>query len=272
MSADSGPGRPTLSYAAPDDGALKRSVIQAVERVSGQARVDRIYRETRGSLRPEDDIWAEAMRGMRLRPRFDGARLAAVPRTGPLVVVANHPFGIVDGLVLCRLVSMVRQDFKVVAMSVLCGVPEVRGHVLPINFAGTPEAVAASARSRRAARALLRDGGCLVIFPAGEVSTSRGLFGPADDAPWHPFAGRLVQGAAAAVLPVRFEGQNSRLFHLASRVSPTLRLSLLLREAVLRMGSEVVVRVGGVVRFEELRAFADPKALVDHLRRVTYGL
>jgi putative hemolysin len=88
----------------------------------------------------------------------------------------------------------------------------------------------------------------------------------------YPLTGRLVQGAEAAVLPVRFEGQNSRLFHLASRVSPTLRLSLLLREAVRRMGSEVVVRVGEAVPFEDLRAFADPKALVGHLRRVTYGL
>jgi putative hemolysin len=106
----------------------------------------------------------------------------------------------------------------------------------------------------------------------GEVSTSRGLFCPADDAPWHPFTGGLVQGAEAAVLPVRFEGQNSRLFHLASRASPTLRLSLLLREAVRRMGSEIVVRVGEAMPFEELRAFADPKGLVDHLRRVTYAL
>jgi putative hemolysin len=253
-------GERALSYAAPEDGLVKQSVVQLVELLSGRGRVDRIYREARAALRPDDDIWAAAMRGMRLRVRFSAERLAAVPRRGPLVVVANHPFGIVDGLVLCHLVSLVRQDFKVVAMSVLCrGVPEVRGHVLPINFAGTPEAVATSARSRRAARALLAEGRCLIIFPAGEVSTSRGLFGPADDAPWHPFAGRLIQGAQAAVLPVRFEGQNSRLFHLASRVSPTLRLSLLLREAVRRVGSEVVVRVGEVQPFEALRFFEEQR-------------
>ena len=200
------------------------------------------------------------------------ARLADVPRQGPLVVVANHPFGVVDGLALCHLVAKIRQDFRVVAMSTLCRMPEVRAHVLPINFANTRDAVATSARSRPTARALLVAGGCLLIFPAGAVSTSRQPFGPAEDAPWHPFVGRLVQSSRAAVLPVRFEGQNSRLFQLVSQISPTLRLSLLLREAVSRIGTEIEAHVGRVLPFESLAAFDDPKALVEHLREVTYGL
>ena len=136
------------------------------------------------------------MRGLDVNVHYDAARLAAVPRRGPLVVVANHPFGVVDGLVLCHLVSLVRDDFKVVAMSTLCRVPEVRDYVLPINFADTPEAAATSARSRREARALLKDGGCLIIFPGGAVSTSREPFGRAVDNDWHPFAGRLIMGRA----------------------------------------------------------------------------
>src|SRR5687767_5908993 len=227
-------GAAALSYAAPEDTRSKQAVIRLVERLSGQARVERIYRQVRASLRPEDDVWAQAMRGLDITVRHDPCRLADVPRQGPLVVVANHPFGVVDGLALCHLVAKIRQDFRVVAMSTLCRIPEVRAHVLPINFANTRDAVATSARSRAAARALLVAGGCLLIFPAGAVSTSRRPFGLAEDAPWHPFVGRLVQSSRAAVLPVRFEGQNSRLFQLVSQVSPTLRLSLLLREAVSR--------------------------------------
>ena len=272
MARDVGFDDTALSYAAADDGPLKQAVIQLIERWSGQARVDRIYREVRGRLRPEDNIWAAAVASLGLTATYSAARLAAVPRHGPLVVVANHPFGVVDGLLLCHLVSMIRSDFKVVAMSTLCRVSEVRDHVLPINFAGTPEAVATSARSRRAARSHLSGGGCLVIFPAGGVSTSRSLFGRAEDLDWHPFAGRLILGHEAAVLPVRFEGQNSRLFHWVSRFSQTLRLSLLLREAVRRMGTEIDVRVGEIVPFETLRALKDPKALVEHLRAVTYAV
>jgi putative hemolysin len=212
------------------------------------------------------------MRGLDITVRHDPCRLTDVPRQGPLVVVANHPFGVVDGLALCHLVAKVRQDFRVVAMSTLCRMPEVRAHVLPINFANTRDAVATSARSRAAARSLLAAGGCLLIFPAGAVSTARQPFGPAEDAPWHPFVGRLVQSSRAAVLPVRFEGQNSRLFQLVSRISPTLRLSLLLREAVSRIGTEILAHVGQVLPFESLAAFDEPKALVEHLREVTYGL
>jgi putative hemolysin len=265
-------GDTALSYAAPEDTRSKQAVIRLVERLSGQARVERIYHQVRGGLQPDDDIWAQAMRGLDITVRHDLRRLASVPRQGPLVVVANHPFGIVDGLALCHLVAQVRQDFRVVAMSTLCRVPEVRGHALPINFANTRDAVATSARSRAAARSLLAAGGCLLIFPAGAVSTSRRPFGLAEDAPWHPFVGRLVQSSRSAVLPVRFEGQNSRLFQLVSQFSPTLRLSLLLREAVSRIGTEIEAHVDQVLPFESLAAFEDPKALVEHLREVTYGI
>jgi putative hemolysin len=263
---------PALSYAAPEDGRLKRAVIRTVERLSGQERAQRIYREVKAGLGPQSNVWAEAVRGLNVRVAYDAERLAAVPRSGPLVVVANHPFGVVDGLVLCHLVSLVRHEFKVLAMSTLCRVPEVRDYVLPINFAETAEAAATSARSRREARLLLKAGGCLIVFPGGAVSTSREPFGRAVDADWHPFTGRLILASRAAVLPVQFEGQNSRLFQLVSRFSYTLRLSLLVRETLSRMGSDIHVRIGDVLPFEVLGATGDPKRLVDRLRVLTYAI
>src|SRR5690349_7115026 len=108
---------PLLTYAAPEDPPSKRAVIRLVERLSGQARLARHYVEVRRSLRPDDNVWARAIRQLRLHVSYDADRLAAVPRQGPLVVVANHPFGVIDGLVLCYLASLVRPDLKVVAMS-----------------------------------------------------------------------------------------------------------------------------------------------------------
>jgi putative hemolysin len=261
-----------ISYAAPEDSLPRQVVIRLIERLSARRRILRAYEEARSTLRPGDDIWAVAMRCLDITLRYSAEKLAAVPRKGPLVVVANHPFGVVDGLAVCHLVASLRTDFKVVAMSTLCRVPEIREHVLPIDFAGTRAAATVSARSRRAARALLDAGGCLIIFPAGAVSTARRLLGPADDADWHPFVGRMIIDHEAAVLPVRFEGKNGLLFQLASRVSPMLRLSLLLQEAANRMGTTVDAHVGDVLPFAALRAIRDPKALVDHLRRVTYAV
>src|SRR4051812_10382791 len=154
-----------LSYAAPEDSPMKRAVIRAVERLTGRERAERIYREVKRGLRPESNVWSEAVRGLDVQVRYDAERLAAIPREGPLVVVANHPFGVIDGLLACHLVSLVRGDFKVVAMSTLCRVPEVRDYVLSINFAETHEAAATSACSRRVARSHLAAGGCLIIFP-----------------------------------------------------------------------------------------------------------
>jgi putative hemolysin len=269
---DDGLRSTVISYAAPEDSLAKQAMIRLIERLSARRRIVRAYEEARSTLRPGDDIWAVAVRSLDITVRYSAEKLAAVPKEGPLVVVANHPFGVVDGLVVCHLVSTVRTDFKVVAMSTLCRVPEVREHVLPINFAGTREAVTVSARSRRAARALLDAGGCLIIFPAGAVSTARRVFGRAVDADWHPFAGRMIMDYEAAVLPIRFDGKNGLLFQLVSRVSPTLRLSLLLQEAARRIGTAVDAHLGEILPYEALRSFEDPKALVDHLRQLTYAV
>ena len=269
---DEGTVTPVISYAAAEDSLPRQAMIRLVERLSARRRLVRAYEQARRSLRPGDDVWAVALHSLGITVRYSKDGLAAVPRQGPLVVVANHPFGVVDGLAACHLISTVRPDFKVVAMSTLCRVPEVRPHILPINFAGTREAVTMSARSRREARALLGAGGCLIIFPAGAVSTARHVFGKAVDAEWHPFAGRMILDHAAAVLPIRFEGKNGLLFQLASRVSPTLRLSLLLQEAASRMGKSVDAHLGDVLPFDALRSIGDPKALVDHLRRITYAV
>ena len=267
-----GTDRTVISYAAPEDSMPRQAMIRLVERLSARGRIVRAYEEARRTLRPGDDVWSVALQSLDITVRYSAEKLAAVPREGPLVVVANHPFGVVDGLAVCHLVSTVRKNFKIVAMSTLWRVPEVREHILPINFAGTRAAVTASARSRRAARALLGAGGCLIIFPAGAVSTAHRVFGRALDADWHPFAGRMIMDHEAAVLPIRFDGKNGLLFQLASRVSPTLRLSLLLQEAAKRMGTTVDAHLGDVLPFEALRSFEDPKALVDHLRRETYAV
>lgn len=267
-------GGTVFTYAAPEDGGAKGAFIRTVERLSGRTRLDRVYARARAGFRPGDDPFAAAVAGLRLTVRHDPARLAAVPREGhPLVVVANHPFGLVDGLALCHLAGTARRDVRVVAMSTLRAIPEIRDRVFPINFAPTRAAAAESARARHAARAHLAAGGSLVIFPAGAVSTARSPLGPAADGPWHPFVGRLVAGAEAAVLPVRFGGQNSRLFQFASRASQTLRLALLMGEAASRIGTEIEAVVGEVIPFDDLRPLAaDPQALTDRLRRVTLAL
>lgn len=127
----------SFSYASADDPALRRIAIRTIERLTGQPRLKRIYLDNHRDPRPGETFWEAAVRRLELRVEYDAARVRAIPAIGPLVIVANHPFGVLDGIVIGHLVAKVRTDFKVLTNSVLCRVRELEPYLLPIDFAGT---------------------------------------------------------------------------------------------------------------------------------------
>ena len=197
-----------------------------------------------------------------------------MPKTGPVVVVANHPYGVLDGIVISWLVEKVRSDFVVLTHSALMRAPEVREFILPIDFSETEEARKINLASRAAARAQLERNGVVVVFPAGAVSTAPDRLGrkPAVDSRWQPFVSQLIQRSKATVVPIWFGGQNSRLFQIASHVSQTLRLSLIFHEVKVRIGAILQVEIGAPIPFEALKAIKDRQVLADELRARTYAL
>ena len=263
-----------FSYAAPGDPLLKRLAIGFVERATGRERLKRLYFRQQENGWAGRSFFATAIEALSLDLRYDEHKLAALPRNGPLVVVANHPFGVLDGIVICALMEKVRPDFLVLTNAVLLRAPEMRARMLPIDFAETKEAQRTNVASRTQAVNHLSDGGCVVIFPGSGVSTSPDRLGrrPAVDPPWTPFLARLVQRARAPVAPIYFEGQNSRLFQMVSHVSLTLRLALFFHEVRRRIGTPFPVEIGAAIPFPELAAISDRRHLVDVLRQRTYGL
>ena len=263
-----------FSYATASDPPLKRGVIRLVETATGQPRLKRIYLDNQRHPRPNESFWQAAVRKLALDVRYDSAALAGVPSTGPVVVVANHPYGVLDGIVISWLVSKVRTDFVVLTNAVLMRAPEVQGFILPIDFSETEAAMKINLASRAAARAQLDRGGAVVVFPAGAVSTAPDKLGrkPAVDWRWQPFVSQLIQRSKATVVPVWFSGQNSRLFQIASHVSATLRLSLIFHEVRSRIGTTLPVAVGAPIPYAELAAIKDRQALADALRDRVYGL
>jgi putative hemolysin len=263
----------TFSYASAEDKRLKRFVIRLIERMTGQPHLKRIYDDYRANPRPGESFWDSAIRRLELKVVTNEDALARLPRSGALVVVANHPFGVLDGIIICQLIARVRGDFRVLTNAVLNRAEEIKPFLLPVDFAETKEALETNLKSRAAAKHHLMGGGCLVIFPAGGVSTTPKPWDiHAVDAEWKNLTARLITQAKAAVVPVYFAGQNSRLFQLASHVSMTLRLSLLFKEVHDRIGTELHVRIGEVIPFAELARINDREAFMDHLRRVTYAL
>ena len=243
-----------FTYADPTMPAVKRGLIRIVEAATGRRHLHRLYLARRPEIARGRPVFAAAVECLELDVRHDPAALARIPATGPLVVVANHPYGVLDGIVISWLVGQVRNDFAVLTHAALTHMPEIRPHLLPVDFSGTAEAVETNLRSRAAAHRMLAAGGCIVVFPAGGIATAPDRLGlrPAVDAPWQPFTAQLVQRSKASVVPIRFDGQNSRLFQVASHINPALRLSLIFHEVKRRIGSSVGVAIGEPIPYAVL--------------------
>ncbi len=218
------------------------------------------------------DFW-EVMQE-RYRLTLDvGTGLRNIPREGPLVVVANHPYGILDGLAMGRLLSETRGNFKIIANVVFRKAKDLEDVILPIDFAETKEAQRLNIETRKQALAYLRAGGAIGIFPGGTVSTAAKPFSRPMDPPWKPFTGRLIAKSEASVVPIYFEGRNSRLFQVASHLNTTLRMALLINEFDSRVGEPIKVRIGRPLPREEIAARkGDAKQLMEYLRAQTYFL
>ncbi|MDE2164526.1 MAG: lysophospholipid acyltransferase family protein [Alphaproteobacteria bacterium] len=263
----------TFSYASAEDPRLKRFFIRLIERSTGQPYLKWLYEDYRNNPSTNESFWDSAIRRLELVVTYNESQLATWPKSGPLVVVSNHPFGVLDGLTICHLVAKVRTDFLVLTNSVLYRADEIKPFLLPIDFTETREALNTNLKSRALAKAHLVAGGCLVIFPAGGVSTTPTMWHrDAVDADWKTFTARLITQARAPVAPVYFAGQNSRLFQIASHISMTLRLSLLFKEVHNKIGSEIRVRIGDVIPYDVLASITDRYAFMQHLRQTTYAL
>jgi putative hemolysin len=262
-----------FSYATASDPPIKRGLIRLVEKATGQPKLKRMYVHNQRFPRSGETFWQAAVRSLEIDVRYEARALASVPKTGPVVFVANHPYGVLDGIVMAWLVSKVRSDFVVLTHIVLTRAPEAAGFILPVDFSGTEEAERINLASRAAARAQLAKGGAVVVFPAGAISTTPDKLGlkPAVDGRWQPFVSQLIQRSKATVIPIWFGGQNSRLFQIASHVSATLRLSLIFHEVKARIGATLPV-VGAPLPFASIAAIRDRQALADDLRARVYAL
>jgi putative hemolysin len=224
---------------------------------------------------PGVDFSARALRVLDVDVVVPPDALDHVPRTGPVIVVANHPFGALDGLVVLTLMRRVRPDMRLLANRWLGGLPELRECLVPVDLFGKPaDAVRRNSAALRSAIHVLERGGCLGMFPAGEVAHQETPAGRVIDSPWRHTAAELAVRVGATVVPLFVAGQNSRLFRAAGRVHPWLRTALLPRELWARRGSTVSVNVGRPVAPAELASRIDPasrtallRSRVDHLAK-----
>ncbi len=212
---------PELSYANPSDHRLKQWFVRRVEGLSGRDYFADLYEAWRNDIVGKSQrVMGDMMDLIQVGLLVQGEHWPpkSLPDT-PLVIVANHPFGIGDGIAVLAMAEQLGRPFRVIINNDLLKVPEIRPYSLPINFEENREALQMNLQTRREAVRLLKEGVTIVVFPAGGVATARKGFGRAEDLPWKLFPAKMIQAAGASVIPIYFDGQNGRLFHLASRIS-----------------------------------------------------
>lgn len=265
-------GGPQLTYTTPDDPLLKSLLIRSVEQLGGVRKLEKRYAKVLDRYGQSGDFWQLALEELEIQLDYDRQQLAKIPPTGPLIFIANHPFGLLDGLSMCHLATVARGDFRIMLHSALCREERIQRFVLPINFDKTAEATQSNIQTKQRALDYLRGGGTMVIFPAGGISTATGLIGPVTDLEWKLFFTKLIQMTEATVIPIYFHGHNSRLFQVISQFSETLRLSLIVREVHNKIGHTLQVAVGDPIPFAQIAHIKKRRDLIAYLRMTIYEL
>ncbi|MXQ06857.1 acyltransferase [Alphaproteobacteria bacterium GH1-50] len=263
-----------ISYAYSASTRGGRAVIRTLENATGRLRLIRraegYHRDVAGGA----DFWDVMISRYGLSLDVVGGSLDNLPETGPLIVVANHPYGILDGLMMGHILSRRRAgDFRILAHRVFRKAEDLDRIILPVSFDETREAQLTNLETRKAALSYLAEGGAIGIFPGGTVSTAARPFSRPLDPGWRSFTAKMISKSGATVVPIYFEGANSRLFQIASHLHVTLRMALLINEFKRRVDEPVRAVIGEPIPQDDLARYrGDAKGMMDFLRARTYAL
>jgi putative hemolysin len=214
---------------------------------------------------------ADMLRHLDISYKTEPVDIDRIPKTGPCLIVANHPFGLLEGFILVTLLEKVRPDYRIVANTLLASTPALHSRVIfvnPFEDASAHE----NGRSLRASIECLRNGGLLVMFPAGEVAHFDWIQRAVADPPWNTSAARFARKLGCSTLPLFFKGTNSIPFHMLGTIHPRLRTLNLARELVKKRRHVIDVRIGTPIPASILSSYPDAEAATDYLRARTYLL
>lgn len=267
--------RRSLSYASTFEDPWKSRMISVMELFTGKLKILSMIRkfEKRGAPGGQA-FWRAALDTMGIELTTPQSQLDLIPKEGPVIVVANHPHGMVDGMIFADLIGRVRSDYRILTRSLLTSIDEVAGSfMIPVPFPHDPDAQRKGVEMRAKAMAHLKAGGVVALFPSGVVATSQTWWGPAVEAEWNVFTAKMIRRSGAQVVPMKFPGQNSRAYQIANKLSPMLRQGLLLHEIVHSCNKPQAPVVGAPIPQAEIDARADdPRGFMEWLRARTLEL
>jgi len=251
--------------------SLNHLACSLLERLSGLHACERRYRQQLSDT-PTEEFPRAALEALQIGIDVQADDLQRVPRSGAAILVANHPFGAVEGLVLMSLLESIRPDVRFMANDLLARVPQLRPRLIGVDPFGRTSSARRNVQPLREALGWVRGGGLLVVFPAGEVASWQRPQRVVTDPAWSPSIGRIVRRSGAPVIPVHFPGRNPLGFQLAGLLSPLLRTALLPRQLLNKSGRDISLSIGQPLAPKRLAQFADDRQLIDYLRTRCYLL
>ena len=252
----------TISYAEDWMPVQQRLVIKTMESLTGRGRLIQRYRSFQNASfdNQTPDVWDIALDHLGCRgPSTERLLLPRRESTRGLLLIANHPFGVTDGVTLAWIASRIDPNFRIIANGVLRQEPSLNPNILPIEFQPGRQAKKINVKTRRTSIQTLKSGGVVALFPAGSVSWSKRSDEPVEDDPWKPLVSRLIKNSGCDVLPIYFKGSNSDLFQRASRLGITLRLGLYMHEIRRQLNIPIEFNVLPVIGHECIPNFSEPE-------------
>ncbi len=273
---DSSDVKPTpFELSSPFKGPVGRFLFNLakgpVERLSGLRTLSRLWRESEPPDDPER-FPELALKVLGMKYAVPPRQLERIPREGPLIVLANHPYGAFEGIILYHILERIRSDVRSLSNFLLGRIPQMRSRLFEVDPFGRADSPQANIAPLKQALKWLTGGGVLMLFPSGRVSYLHLRSMTVRDHEWHSTTARIIRRTETPVLPVYFVGCNGPLFQMAGVVHPRLRTAMLPRAFLKCRGRTLGVRIGNVVPFSKLDSFSDDREMLDYLRMRTYML
>ena len=252
-------------------GFIKNPAASAIMKLAKIDEVNALY----DSLKDKSgsDFFNSFIKERRLQYIVFEEDLAKIPKTGPFIVVSNHPLGAIDGILMAKIFSEIRPDFKLMGNFLLEKIKPMEPFVVPVNpFGGSRKELRKSSNGMRDALKLLQEDGCLGIFPAGEVSNKNNPYRQVRDKDWEIPVLKLIKKAKVPVIPMYFHAKNSVRFYTLARLHPDLQTLLLPSEMMKDRDKPIRIRIGRSISPKIIEEYETPEDLGEFLQGKVYLL